>query len=247
MEPQETQQPAVDANVQHIPKLGETVVAPSFSAFKAEERFSFVRAYDVNATKTEGYRNAVIRYRNTDKKAIQLSPKMATIPQMVLSADYKLPGVAESVFVGVLEDEQDNIIRSLIDSGASTINWDSVSLDAVLASITAIRVSNRLSKEQIEAWGTKALSIACYARADEIAITKGYDEAGKAKQRAGTLSAYVGLASKLAAPVPNIGAEGCNALKAMMARANLDDDISRVLAKKIEAILNPKVLEGDDL
>lgn len=236
-----------------IPKLGDvpaqsSAQAPGFAAFKAEEKLSFVRAYDPKVTSLADFRHAVIRYRNTEGKNTVTRPaQMVTIPVISFPSDYNLPKVAFSVFRGVLEDEQDNMLRSMIDTGVSNISWDSVSLENILASITAIRTSNRLTKEQIEAWAVKALQDVCYARADEISTAKGFDDAGKLKQRAGTLGAYVALIAKLSAPVPNIGMEGANAIKSIMAKANLADDIAKVLNKKVEAILNPPVLAGGDL
>lgn len=234
-----------------VPTLAEVTTLAStpssFAAFKAEEQISFVRTYDPRVQAIAGYRHAVIRYRNTDKKAIEKTAQMVTIPQLVLSDEYLLPEKAASVLIGLFEDEQDAMIRSMIDSGTSNIHWNQLTLDCVLASLTAARVSNRLTKEQIEAWARIAFVEVCNKRADQVSAAKSYNAEQAVKQRAGTLNAYVDLAAKLSAPVPNIGMEAATALKNLFTLANLDDDLSKVLKAKLEAILNPKILENDYL
>lgn len=234
-----------------IPTLAEVTTLAStpssFAAFKAEESISFVRTYDPRVQAIEGYRHAVIRYRNTDKKAVEKTAQMVTIPQLKLSDEYLLPEKAASVLLGLFEDEQDSMIRSMIDAGTSNIHWNNLTLDCVLASLTAARVSNRLTKEQIEAWARIAFVEVCNQRADQISSAKSYNAEQATKQRAGTLNAYVELAAKLSAPVPNIGMEQATALKNQMILAKLDDDMAKVLRAKLETILNPKIVENGDL
>lgn len=233
-----------------IPVLTEMPLAltlSSFAAFKVEEAISFVRVYDPKVQSIEGYRHAVIRYRNTDKKVAEKIAQMVTIPQLKLTDDFLMPDVAGKVLLGVLEDEQDNMIRSMIDQSKSVIHWSDLTLDCIFASLTALRVSNRLSKEQIEAWANIAFVPFCNQRADQISEAKQYNEDQKAKQRAGTLNAYKELACKLSAPVPNIGQESATALQNMFLVAKLDDDMAKVLKAKLHAILNPVVANMGDL
>jgi hypothetical protein len=222
-------------------------VAGTFAAFKLEDRMSFIRGYDPKVTDIPGFRHAVIRYRNTDGKATK-SAQMVTVPQIAFPEEYQLlPEKAQKVLLGVFEDEQDNIIRSKIDSQASYIHWDSLTLDEVLTSLTAVRMSQRLTKEQIENWARIALADATQTRAVQIAEAKGLSAEDRQKQIAGTLNAYVNLAMKLAAPVPNIGENEARALLNMMKLAQLADDMAKVLMTKLDAILNPKVIENVDL
>lgn len=234
------------------------IPAATFAAFKVaeneqEQSVSFVRPYDPKVQGIEGYRHVVIRYRNTDPKKAEKAAQMVTIPALKLSADYAVfsdgePGNSlAKMLLNTLEDEQDSMIRSLIDQGQSNIYWTSLTLEKVIEAYNAVRVSQRLTKEQIEAWAVIALKEACEVRADQISESKGYNEEQKEKQRAGTLNAYKELASKLAAPVPNIGQEQATALKNMLVVAKLDDDMAKVLRNKLEAILNPKVVDGSDL
>src|SRR5258705_5877937 len=90
---------------------------PGFAAFKADKQLSFIRPYDPKASSIAGYRHAVVRYRDTTKGVSVKPAKMVTIPVIFLSDDYLMPEVAAKVLVGVLEDEQDVIIRDAIDSG----------------------------------------------------------------------------------------------------------------------------------
>lgn len=230
-----------------IPTLDSLPQVATFAAFKEAERISFVRPYDPKVVGIEGYRHAVVRWRQTDKNTAAKPAQMVTIPQIKLTDEYLMPEVAASLFVGLLEDEQDSIIRSLIEQKASSISWDSLTLEKVIESLTAVRTSSRLTKEQITAWANVAMLEACNTRADQISEAKGYNDEQKKKQRAGTLNAYVALAAKLAAPVPNMGQNEATALSNMLEVAKLDDDIAKVLKKKLHAILNPQVVETGDL
>lgn len=221
----------------------------TFGAFKVEEKFSFVRPYDPKVTDIAGFRHAVIRYRNTDSKAVQRSAQMVTVPSIKLPDEYSLlPAKALQVINGVFEDEQDNMIRSQIDTGRAQIYWETLTLDKVLDSLTAVRMSQRLNKEMIENWFRIAAKNVCSTRAVQIAQAKGIsDSAEIEKQVAGTLNAYCNLAMKLAAPVPNLGENEARALKNVLVVGALADDMAKILLAKLEQILNPKVIENADL
>lgn len=231
-----------------VPKLGDVALLATFGAFKVDDKISFIRPYSPTVQAVEGFRHAVVRYRNTDKAVADKPAKMVTVPVVVLPEEYSLIDErARKVILGVFEDEQDNMIRSMIDTQQTVIHWDNVSLEKILDSLTAIRVSNRLTKEQIEGWSKIAFLASCNERADQISEAKKYDTEQSAKQRAGTLNAYCNLAMKLAAPVPNIGQGEATALKNMLLVAKLDDDMAKVLLAKLQAILEPKIIANADL
>lgn len=237
-----------------IPVLAEQQVMPAtlvttFAAFKAEEKFSFVRDYSpAQCTDIPSYRHAVIRYRNTDG-TVTKKAKQVTVPALVLPDEYSLlEERARKVIQGVYEDEQDSLIKNLIDEkGASTIHWDVLTLDCVLASLTAVRISQRLTKEQIEAWFRVAMKPACDTRAAQICEAKGIAGEEKAKQLAGTINAYCARAVKLAAPVPNLGQNEAIALNNLLITSAVEDDMAKVLKAKLNQILHPKVVEDADL
>lgn len=237
-----------------IPVLADVTVinqavVTTFAAFRAEEKLSFVRAYDPKVTEIVGYRHAVIRYRNTDGKTTK-SAQMVTVPQMKLPDDYLvvLSEKEVQVFLGTLEDAEDKIIRSMLDNGVSNIHWDALGKDKAIDFLTAERVSQRLTKEQIEAWFTVAGKSWCETRAAQICEAKGITDAEQiAKQKAGSFNAYKDRMVKLAAPVPNLGESEATALKNMLKSAGLADDMSKVLLNKLTQILEPKVLDCGDL
>lgn len=236
------------SNALPIPTLETVVTLATFGAFKVEEKVSFVRKYSPTVQAIPGFRHAVLRYRVTGKDTAEKPAVMATIPQLQLPEEYSLLDErARKVILGVYEDEQDNIVRGLIDAQASMIHWESVELDKVLDSLTAVRISQRLTKEGIEQWAKIAFVAFCNTRADQISLEKQFGEEQKAKQRAGTLNAYCALAMKLAAPVPNIGQGEATTLQTMLGVAALDDDMAKVLKSKLHAILNPKITENKDL
>lgn len=235
-----------------IPSLNDaTVFALNFAAYKTEDRISFVRRYDPKTTAIEGMRHAVLRYRVTEKmKAGATAPiekpsQMVTIPQIEIPADWVLSEKASKVLLGILEDGQDNLIKGLIeDKKASVIGWDLLSVDCVLDALTAVRVSDRLTKADIEAWASVAIKDACYTRAKQIAEEK-QDMANIAKYQTGTHQAYTDLFAKLAAPVPNVGHNDAISGKNLILIAKLDDDMAKALLRKLEVIINPPVLKGN--
>jgi len=223
--------------------------SPMFAAFKLDKRISFIRAYDPKAPMAEGYRHAVIRYRDTNKVTVSKSAQMVTVPQVKLDDDYLMPEKASQVLVGILEDQQDLMIRAFIDAGLSLIEWDSISVDNCLDSLTAVRISQRLTKEQVENWVNVALVDSLRVRGKQNAESKGYAIGSEKElaQIAGTINAYRERFARLAAPVPNLDQQAAQALVNMLLVSKVDDDISRSLSKKLHAILHPVVLESGDL
>lgn len=216
---------------------------PGFAAFNAEKKIAFIRPFDPKqAMAIDGYRHAIVRYRDTTKGVSVKPAKMVTIPCIRLPEDsYQLPDVAAKVLVGTIEDQQDIIIRELIDNGASLIEFDQVSLDASFAALTAVRVSTRMTKEQIDAWVKVALVGVLTTRANEISDNQRHDSGKRAAQVALTINAYADNFSRLSAPVPNLGQEKATMLKNVLTLANVSDDIGRALIAKLNAILNPEV------
>lgn len=224
------------------------LTAPMFAAFNAEKEISFIRGYDPKATITEGYRHAVIRYRET-AKTVAKPAQMVTVPQLKLSDEYLMPQAAVTVLLGVLEDEQDALIKQAIEEGKSLINWADISLDTCLTALTATRVSSRLTKEQIEQWVMVAMQEHLRSRGKQNAAAKGFAEGseGELKQVAATINTYRELFGRLAAPVPNLGQEQATALSNQLKVSNLDDDIAKALSKRLHAILNPVAANTGDL
>lgn len=221
---------------------------PAFSAIKADKQISFVRPFNPKESLSlDGFRNAVIRYRDTTKGVAIKPAKVVTVPAVVLPDDkYLLPVDAAKVLIGAVEDSQDILIREAIDNGANVIEWASVDLDTSLAALNAVRVSQRLTKDQVEAWARVAMAHFFVSRAGEISSNAGHDEAKKVLQLALTTKAYVDSLSSLSAPVPNLSQDKAIALKNALTIAKVNDDISKSLFAKIDAILNPKIdnLEG---
>jgi len=222
------------------------VAVTTFAAFKEESSVSFIRNYDPKATEIAGYRHAVIRYRDTTGGKAVKPAKMVTIPAVSFPEEYSLlSSKAMQVFRGVIEDQQDVLIRDAIDSAASLITWDSISLDKCLDALTAVRTANYLTKEQIAAWVRVALIAQLTARGEQIAQAKSFDESKTALQVAATINSYVDNFSKLAAKVPNIGMEVATSLQNQLTLANLADDMAKKLGTKLHSILNPAAASAD--
>lgn len=219
-----------------------------FTKFNAEKMLSFVVPHNAKVSEMSGYRHAVIRYRVVGKTAVDKPAKMATIPQIKLDADsYLLPKAAETVLLGVLEDQQDGMIREMIEAGSNTIKWEEITLEKTLSALTATRISNRLTREIVELWADAAIRPTTDKRAMQVAETKGFsaDAAKVAMQQAATFNAYKDNLAKLAAAVPNLGMETANQLDVFMKASALDDDIAKVLKRKLHAILNPAAASED--
>lgn len=219
-----------------------------FTKFNAEKMLSFVVPYNPKISEMIGYRHAVVRYRVTGTNKVDKPAKMATVPQIKLDGDnYLLPKQAETVLLGVLEDQQDGMIREFIESGKNTIAWEDITLEKTLAALTATRISNRLTREIVELWADVAIRPFTDARAQQIAEAKGFmaDAAKVAAQVAATFNSYKDNLAKLAAAVPNVGQDTALQLQTFLANSKLDDDIAKVLNRKLHAILNPAAASDD--
>lgn len=220
-----------------------------FTKFSTELQKSFVVPYNPKVSEMQGFRHAVVRYRVTGTNKVDKPAKMATVPQIALdSASYLLPKQAETVLLGVLEDQQDGMIREMIESGKNTIQWEEITLEKTLAALTATRISNRLTRELVENWADVAIRPFTDARAQQIAEAKGFadDPIKLASQSAATFNSYKDNLAKLAAAVPNVGQDTAIQLDTFMRNSKLDDDIAKVLNRKLHAIQNP-VAASDDL
>ena len=224
-----------------------TPTAQQAVSYNPEASVSFVRPYDPKQVAIQGFRVSVVRYRDTTKGTAIKPAKMVIIPQVSLPDDYLMPELASKVFLGVIEDAQDAIVRQKIEEACATLAWADVSLDAALLDLTAVRVSQRLTKEQIEAWAKVACAPAFDARSKEISDSKQHSEEQRKAQRAGTENAYIANLAKLAAPVPNLGQETAVTLQSFLTKAELADDLSKTLLAKLHAILNPVAANAGDL
>jgi len=245
MEPN-SQQQQQQPQVPNVPNTG--MQHPMFSHLDSERQVSFVRKHDAKVTAGPEYRVAVIRYRDLGKPNVAVKPaQMVILPQVTLPEEYMLCDKARQVLIGVLEDQQDVIIRQKIDENAKEIKWADVSVDSCLDALTATRVSSRLTKEAIEAWVSVAMLPMLTERGKEIAKAKEMNAENTAKQVASTINAYKEQYGKLAAAVPNIGKETAERLSQFLDKTELSDDIAKALAKKLKAILNPPALNDGDL
>lgn len=224
-------------------------VSPGFSAFNIEKELSFIRPYNPSAVEIPGYRHAVIRFRYTEnnKKAglAEKPAQMCTVPVLVIPTDWKLPEQALKVLQGVLEDGEDTILKVRVEAKDSLVHWQDIGLAKVLDNLTAERVSQRLTREGLEAWAKVAMTQVCTERAMQIAEAKGFNAEQASKQVAGTIKRYFGLVASMSAPVPGLKQEEAIALQNILTVSKLDDDIAKILKKKLHAMLNPEVATGD--
>lgn len=255
-------------------------VTTAFAHYNAEKAISFVSKHDPKTQVNEGFRLAVVRYRDTSGKAAKPAQQVVipqlVIPQSIQFSCFDDPAETEEagkarellgqkaleVFVGCLEDAQDSMIRAYIDSGVSLIEWAELTADKCIEFLTAARVSERLTKERVQAWVPVALGAVLNHRSAEICQQKGYEKDSEQwkKQHAGTINAYCEAFGKLAAAVPNLKENEARALVALLGKevsiirdnepcivGNPQDDVAKALRKKLDAILKPVILENTDL
>jgi carboxylesterase type B len=230
--------------------LDDAQANPGFSAFSVDKQISFIRPYDPRVSDIPNYRHAIIRFwtpKGQKAAGIAAKPaKMVTIPSVKLpDDDYLMPEQAYKVLTGVLEDQQDIIIKSKIDAGEALINWADVSIPTLFDALTSVRVSKRLTSEQIKSWATTFMTDAFKSRVAEMVTRNPTINAGS--QLAKTTNTYVELFSKLSAPVPKLDAVQLNALTSMLDRSKLNDDIAAALRNKINVLLNPEIEGMDNL
>lgn len=229
-----------------------TIENPNFAAFNAENKVSFVREYSPKITNpVAGYRHSVIRYRviTAKKDAGEIKPaKLVTVPALALPAEYVLPEQVAGLVLTMLQDGQDSMIRESVDAGKSVVSWEDITLDKVITFLTTASVSQRLTRESIEAWVSVALKDALDARSVELhEANREKDSIPLAKRAEAVLARYKQVLGSLAAAVPNLKQGEAEAAQAILKRANLDDDMARSLSKKLHAILNPVVLDDGSL
>jgi len=61
------------------------------------------------------------------------------------SDNYLLPKQAETVLIGILEDQQDGMIREMIEARKNTVSWEEITLEKTLAAAHRSRISKRLT------------------------------------------------------------------------------------------------------
>jgi hypothetical protein len=229
----------------------ETNTELDFTKFNAEKMLSFVVNYNPKIGEMPGYRHSVIRYRVVENKTtpsakVDKPAKMVTIPSVTFpDGEYLMPVSAFTVLRGVLEDQQDAMIRETIEGGSNTIKWEDITLEKTLAALTATRISNRLTREIVELWCDAAIRIHTDKRAAEISEAKKHSPDFARLQAAATFNKYKENLAKLSAAVPNLGQEDAQRCEQFLLRSLLDDDIAKVLKKKLHAILNPAEASDD--
>ena len=236
---------------------GTSVAAPNFAKFDVEKAISFTRRYDPKEQATEGYRNVKIGYRETKKNPIPPEPKVVSIPQVSLGqAQTALEMVTDTdtaklsaVLLGAIEDGQDAMVRYMVDGeNRKVINWQEVSLSATLEFLTTARASQRLTREGIEAWIDSALLPTLNERGAELAANKLITAPALiAQQQVAVVARYKSIIGGLSAAVQKIAQEEAIAAVTILKRANLADEMSKVLLAKLDALLNPPAANNGDL
>lgn len=240
----------MDANSPEIPSLDQAeVLKPThFSAYNEGQRVSFIKPYDPKAPSLQGFSVAKIQYRVTEKQkekgTVAKPTQMVYYPSLTIPQDWKIPEDVASLFLDLCQDEVVEIIRAKIEDKAATIHWDILTLDKVISSLKAVQASKKFTSASLEAWATAALVPFCEGRAKALCEANNVTDEAKCKEQfARTLNAYKDRIVKLAAPVPNLGTEDCNALLKMFEVAALADPIADALVAKIKIMLQPKVLK----
>lgn len=240
---------------------------PHFAAFNEADKVSFIRDFNVKlATEIPGYRHSVIRYRVITAKQQQgeIKPtKLVTVPQLILPSylgqlDMPKENTEEfvklaSVLLATLEDGQDSMIREIVDSGKTvTVQWSEITLDKVITFLTTARTGARLTRESVEAWVmNETMQDTIKQRAAELHLAKqqaGVNDGKTLEVRTAELAnRYKQLIGGLAAAVPTLKQNEAEACETIIQRSKLDDDTSRSLMKKLDAMLRPKVVADGDL
>lgn len=238
--------------------------SPNFAAYNEAEKVSFIRDFNVKlATEIAGYRHSVIRYRVITAKQQQgeIKPtKLVTVPQLVMPTSYlNLEGenaqnvTLNAVLLATLEDGQDSMIREIVDSGKSTtVAWEEITLDKVITFLTTARTGARLTRESVEAWVmSETMQDTIKQRAAELHLSKqqsGINDGKTLEVRTAELAnRYKTLIGGLAAAVPTLKQNEAEACESIIKRSKMDDDTSRSLMKKLDAMLRPKVVADGDL
>lgn len=209
-----------------------------------------VRAYTGKETPAEGNRLSILTYRQTeeDKKAKKAKKENKFVEIPTIDIDAELPKLNDltraatiKALQGAINDWQDSIIKTLIDSGgAQDIHGDKITLDAIIAHANAENSKRRMNKEGIAAWFDSDM----LPGITEALVAKGITDEAKI---AATCDNYSEAYQKLASVAPKINKTDAqkliDLLKKLAPASSMRDDI----AKKLELILAPEALDLEEL
>jgi len=104
-------------------------------------------------TAIEGYRVAKVMYK-TNSKTGNIAGENSCLIVPHVTEDMIVDNVDRLIkhFVGMLEAEQDKIIKGLHLEAVSFVEPDKINVDAIIAALEAVAVSGRINKEMIEVW-----------------------------------------------------------------------------------------------
>lgn len=93
--------------------------------------------------------------KNTEKTVaanggIELQSDCVSVPQITVSADQRES--IKDLILAMIEDGQDSLIRSLVDSGKNEVHDAEINFDCVVNHLIVMAASKRLKKETIVAW-----------------------------------------------------------------------------------------------
>lgn len=131
-----------------------------------------------------GYRNVKCLYKMNKQTGIAAGDNSQIRIEDGISEEVVIERITELApyLIGFLQGEQDKIVKKLHLAGMTLLSPKQYGLDEVIAALEASGVSQRLNKEQIEAWFTETMyEPLLVAFADKMGVTEHPTEQEQAK------------------------------------------------------------------
>ncbi len=131
-----------------------------------------------------GYRNVKCLYKTNKQTGIAAGDNSQVRIEDGITEEVVIERITELApyLIGFLQGEQDKIVKKLHLAGMTLLSPTQYSLDEVIAALEASGVSQRLNKEQIEAWfSTEMYEPLLVAFADKMGVSEHPTEEQQAK------------------------------------------------------------------
>lgn len=198
-------------------------------------------------------RLAKVGYKTTKKQKAKFANVAVSVP--VISTDSKEfndlmgSGRMDKYVIGLLENAQDGIIRSLYESNngvLSSVSDEEIGFDACIAFMEAESTGNRLTKEAIEAWFDESMKDNLYVViAEKLGFNEPTENQDKEIQK--HLNGYRGVFSSLAGGKTFLQPTQIKGCKTALSIVEDDDMAKRLMNRLTNMEKTPDVVELLDL
>lgn len=201
---------------------------------------SSVTAFNGAETAPKGMRVVSLHWK--ERKATDTKPAVAKrasvsciVPSIIIAAFE--PACLLDAVQDAIDEAQDSLVRSLVESGSTLIPHDAVNAVAVAAYCAAVATSKRLNKPAILQWFDSSLQDKVIAKITAVLVTdpSKQTDADVTKIIAAT-EVYRSQFAELAAPKPTITLSNAEKLLAWAQQSEQKDSVYDSIVSKLNVI-----------